>query len=357
MRNATIDIIDDLQLLVAEASAPNVGLHKTDSPGQQVLAMLASELRELRIRCARDPKAYKVAVVGLGNVGKSTLVNALLGQPVAPVRNGPCTASVVEFRHGPALKLEARGDALLAEEFRFSAVGDLQGRLTAMVDHASAESRAWTRLIVSLPAAILENGLIIADTPGFGAAGDVGEDDDRVLTEFLKKDVAQIFWVVMADEGIPLQAHRLYEQFLRERCDDLIVTNAEDWSDDDRSRWRKRYAPYLRRMPNMHFVSGKIAREARSTADIAKWEASGMKVVENRIRELASAPDRVEAVTKSLESLGGAVIERLADLEGRHGSGRLFLPTGAARFLTRHASQTWLPAWQPLLRRSLVTNF
>jgi len=40
-------------------------------------------------------------------------------------------------------------------------------------------------LVVSLPAEILADGLILADTPGFGAAGDDGPSDDQNSEEFL----------------------------------------------------------------------------------------------------------------------------------------------------------------------------
>ena len=58
-----------------------------------------------RLETAAD--RYVVGVVGLTNVGKSTLLNALFGVELAPHRNGPCTAAPIEFVHGEEHRVTA----------------------------------------------------------------------------------------------------------------------------------------------------------------------------------------------------------------------------------------------------------
>ena len=70
----------------SEAMALNYSLHRRLTVGSQ---------------------RYVVAFVGLSNVGKSTLLNALLGDELTPRRNGPCTGVPIEFQRGQSLGLRA----------------------------------------------------------------------------------------------------------------------------------------------------------------------------------------------------------------------------------------------------------
>lgn len=45
-------------------------------------------------------KILKVAIVGEFSRGKSTLLNALLGQRIQPIRDVPCNGTITRFRHG-----------------------------------------------------------------------------------------------------------------------------------------------------------------------------------------------------------------------------------------------------------------
>ena len=50
-------------------------------------------------RLQRMQQRFVVALAGMSNVGKSTLINALLGADVAPNANRPCTAAPIEFEY------------------------------------------------------------------------------------------------------------------------------------------------------------------------------------------------------------------------------------------------------------------
>jgi GTPase SAR1 family protein len=66
-------------------------------------ASLQDECSKLEQRL-REP--VRVAIVGPVNSGKSTLVNALLGQRVAPTNKSECTRLVTWFRYGHPQRVE-----------------------------------------------------------------------------------------------------------------------------------------------------------------------------------------------------------------------------------------------------------
>lgn len=95
------NILDELLLLVSESEVyHDVSADKVHQAFHGIFADVRHMLAEIRRRIIAASKRYVVAVVGLTNVGKSTLLNALFGQDLAPRRNGPCTAAPIEFIYG-----------------------------------------------------------------------------------------------------------------------------------------------------------------------------------------------------------------------------------------------------------------
>ncbi|RMH85165.1 MAG: hypothetical protein D6683_01310 [Actinomyces sp.] len=131
-----------------------------------------------RLRAARLAldEPLKVAVAGRVKAGKSTLVNALIGDEVAPTDAGECTRIVTWYRDGVSYRVEATiGSATVP--LRFSRADgvleiDLEGREAGEID----------RLDVTWPTAALRAHTII-DTPGIGSIDtEVGAATTRFLT-------------------------------------------------------------------------------------------------------------------------------------------------------------------------------
>jgi GTP-binding protein EngB required for normal cell division len=341
----TEEIIQEFLFLVEESKR----LHSDAEDAAEIagfFATLQSDLNKMRTRCIRSSRDYKVAVVGLGNVGKSTLINAILGERIAPVSNAPCTASIVEFRYGAELQLktEAPG-SLIPEIHAFSDVAALHKKLCSMVAHEdNAATDQWERIEVSLPADILSGGLILADTPGFGAAGEEGLGDTEIIENFLKKDAAQIFWIVMADQGIGKKEHDFYNKYLTERCDDLVATNAENWDEEDRKRWKKRYAPKLHSSVKIHFAKGKQAKTSRG--DPVAFQDSGVADLCERIKALKKTEGRLEGVMSTLRLLGEIVSSKTKE---KFPEKNFFDPLVSARLSEKIAPFPELTSWGQLL--------
>jgi hypothetical protein len=120
---------------------------------------------------ARLDEPLRVAIAGRVKSGKSTLLNALVGEPLATTEVGECTKVVTWYRHGHRYGafIQRRGDP------RLERVG--LRRLAGAVD---VEPGDWTpseleRIVIEWPAAALARVTLI-DTPGLGSlSGEVGE--------------------------------------------------------------------------------------------------------------------------------------------------------------------------------------
>ena len=159
---------------------------------------LREELYIFRKMLRRQP--FKIVIVGERKRGKSSLVNAIIGQEISPVReSAPETATVVSFHHAPSPDysvqfldssqfarledyLENEQDNLLLkrkiEHIRKGVAGGTftPGKLLSGItcwddlqDYISLEGRFSSfvaRVSVGLPLETLREGVVLVDTPG-----------------------------------------------------------------------------------------------------------------------------------------------------------------------------------------------
>jgi hypothetical protein len=132
---------------------------------EHVARRYAGTPQEQTIRAAavRLHEPLRVAIAGRINAGKSTLLNALVGERLAPTDAGECTRIVTWYRDGLTYRVIAQpvDGAPVAVPFRRgddALAVDLQGRDLADV----------RRLVVEWPSARLRSMTLI-DTPGLGS--------------------------------------------------------------------------------------------------------------------------------------------------------------------------------------------
>lgn len=303
--NELSTIVDELLMLVRESAE-----FQADTDVRSVLLEASLSIAAFRRRLSIISDLYIVGVVGLTNVGKSTLLNALLGVELAPRRNGPCTAASIEFAYGDALRVTVYHQrSLTRPTWRCSSIEEVHERLAAVADDAGGQaSREIRKIVVEAPISLLANGLIVADTPGFGAAQNANASDshEAALKRYLQEDVSQVFWVVLADQGIGKREKSFHEAFFGDVCDDIVVTGCDDWEAHDKDRFRRRYVDtFQSRLPRFHFVSGLQGLHARQAADPIGLEAAGITLLETRIRELVDCAGRLTAIQDALLQLAG----------------------------------------------------
>lgn len=161
-------------------------------------AELQRELADFRRILADQP--FRVVLVGEGKRGKSSLINALLGESLSPVREAvPETAAVAEFFHAsqpryavrwldeeqfayltdylageeenPLLRDKVEALRRTAAESRPRGLATLTSRAD-IPDYLAVDGRyaaLTARVSIGLPVELLRPGMVLVDTPGLNA--------------------------------------------------------------------------------------------------------------------------------------------------------------------------------------------
>jgi hypothetical protein len=142
-------LLDDVRALLDAAAV----VHR-DRPA--AVARLAAQRRRL-------DEPLRVALTGRVKAGKSTLLNALVGERLAPTDAGECTRVVTWFRNGPTPQAVLHRTDGAVRSLPVRRVG---GAL--QLDLAGTSPQDVTRLVVDWPSSGLEPATLI-DTPGIAS--------------------------------------------------------------------------------------------------------------------------------------------------------------------------------------------
>jgi hypothetical protein len=130
---------------------------------------------------ARLREPLRVALAGKVNAGKSTLLNALVGEVLAPTDAGECTRVVTWYREGIGYRATAVPRDGTPERVSFR-----RGDRGVEVDLGGLDADNLERLEVEWPASALRT-MVLVDTPGLDSLSGIGArtveflapDDDR----------------------------------------------------------------------------------------------------------------------------------------------------------------------------------
>src|SRR2546422_6513772 len=199
-----------LSRLAIEAGSPELA---------RVVDALAERLREGR---------FYVACVGQFKRGKSTLVNALVGESVLPTGVVPITAAVTVVRHGERLAARVRFGERDWEECD-------PGSLATYVSEEQnpGNEKGVVAVEVFVPSPLLESGMCLVDTPGIGS---ISAANTAATREFVPHVDAALV-VVGADPPISGDELALVQEIAREVADLIFVLNkADKLSDAEREQ-------------------------------------------------------------------------------------------------------------------------
>jgi small GTP-binding protein len=184
------------------------------------LPSVARDVRETRLP-KLDDERYSVVVLGEFNHGKSTFINALLGEAVLPAGITPTTAVLTHVNHGP------RTTATLVTEAgeRRGVDPKALGEWLTVEGLAPKEAGGGVqRVEIAHPASILENRLTIVDTPG---VNDINEQRADITYGYLPRADAAVFLLDATQILTASERQFLEERILRSTRDRLIFVVAK----------------------------------------------------------------------------------------------------------------------------------
>ena len=265
------------------------------------LPSIAEEAVALKARVAE--KRFYVACVGQFKRGKSTLLNALLGEAVLPVGVTPVTAAVTILRYGNERKIQIRRKDYTWEKINPS---DLEMYVT---EEKNPENRKQVEVVeIFFPSPLLESGMCLVDTPGIGS---VFSGNTQTTREFIPHIDAALV-VIGADPPISGEELELVENISESVPALIFALNKADRLSghdcDEALDFARRILKDRLKKENIDLFQISASEKLKGGKATRDWEA-----FESVIRNLAQGSG--EEVLRATEKRG---VQRLGERLARH---------------------------------------
>ncbi len=285
-RGALLDLLNETCVRLA-GIADAVGDHRS-----------AADAREIPVQERRAD--LNVLVVGQYKRGKSTLINALLGEDLMPTGALPVTGVLTVSRYGvqPALQVRFTGGAIATIR---------PNELSKFVSEAENpnNTRGVDRVEITWPAHILE-GLALYDTPGIGS---IWEHNSALALDALERTDAAIL-VIGPDPPIGATELAFARDVARSSERLFVVMNKADTSDaleEVLAFSGQALAGVLGRTPAMYALSARQARDLQQRGEADPRLESFRSGLRAFVAELGDATR-----TRSLRRRALAIVNRVA---------------------------------------------
>jgi hypothetical protein len=291
------DGMDRLSALLAAAAARFEALWSARS-------VHAGQLRELGARLAA--RRLQIAVLGQFKRGKSTLLNALLGQPLLPTGVVPLTAIPTFLRWGPVPSLRVTYlDDRSADKIELHEPAEISAELFRLVtEEGNPRNREKVaRVDLALPAALLEHGIVLIDTPGIGSTH--RHNTDAALAVLPECDAA--FFVLSVDPPVTAAELDYLDRVGPHVARLFFILNKIDYVAEPE---RAVAADFLQRTLRGHMpaganirifgVSARDALEAKQRSEPDRLTASGLAAVETFLADFL-AREKNAALRQAVE--------------------------------------------------------
>lgn len=225
-------------------------------------------------------QSFRLAVVGEFSQGKSTLLNALLGEEIQPVRAIPCSGTVTVLKYGTEKRVICRykdghSEEIPFEEYKLKAAISKEAALEHRSDELAQSNIA--EIIFEHPdLELCKSGVEILDSPG------LNEHPERTaITQKLLKDADAAIFLTNAMRLLPekekelIQDVRLYLNANKdnEPAENLfVVVNFMDSLDDEQDKQdiKQRLTSFVKDKNllslagenRIHYISAKAALKA-----------------------------------------------------------------------------------------------
>lgn len=295
----------DFQLLLGEA------IKRLEDLGAE---FLAEKDRLLSLRTRFEEGRFHLAVLGQFKRGKSTLLNAFLGQALLPTSVVPLTAIPTFLEYGPDLRIRVcYQDEKPPKDFTGKTLEEsvriLEGFVT---EDGNPKNRLGVMQVeIMHPSPILRHGVVLIDTPGIGSTF---THNTEATLNFLPQCDAALF-VVSADPPLTeVEADFLKE--VKSRIGRLFfIFNKVDYLNEQEKNaalgfFKKVLAEKIGAEEEypIFCVSARRGLDGKLLEDSHLWTGSGLSEVEDHlIRFLAS--EKANALREALSRKVRDVLE------------------------------------------------
>ena len=273
------------------------------------LDMAETENKINQLESLVQSDSFKVLVLGEFKRGKSTFINAMLGDEILPAYARPCTAIINEVKWGeprrallhPA-KTTENAEVLQPQEVP---VEQLEEYVVIQDDVSELHGNRYDRVELFWPLALCQNGVEIIDSPG------LNEHDIRqkVTMDYLSRVDAVLF--VLSCEALASKSELdVVDNILKPTghediffiCNRFNMIRAKE-REDVRQYGISRLAPRTKRgAERVFFISALDALEGRIENDGERVTKSGMLEVEQELeRFLANERGRLKILRPARE--------------------------------------------------------
>ena len=263
---------------------------------------------------------FSLVVVGQFKRGKTTFINALLGEDLLPAAIIPLTSIITVLKYGDKLRITAFFENGTEKEI---AQGDLPLYITEKCNPKN--EKGVNRVEITHPSQYLKNGVQIIDTPGIGS---VFEHNTKTTYEYLSSADGCVFLVAVDPPITQVELDFLRDLknlairtfFVQNKIDTVGITDRDESLAFSRDIIEKE-TDY----GNVEIfpLSGKEALEGKLANDYQKLEKSGLMNFERSLEKFLMDEKGGVLLKSSAEKTTRLVNEEMLFLELEEKSSRL----------------------------------
>ncbi|NUM34523.1 MAG: dynamin family protein [Candidatus Brocadiae bacterium] len=256
-------------------------------------------LQEICERLRND--TFKVMVLGEFKRGKSTFVNALLGENILPAKMPPCTAVITEVKYGESPKAILHYNDSKKEPMEIN-IKDI-GKYIVIKEESepTLEKKVYKKLEVLYPLALCKNNVEIIDSPGLNE----NEMRQHIVEDYIGRLDAGIL-VLSCRQFFSKSEQNFLEEYTSENMPVLskenlfIVANFFDAIEEEEEEIqdiKQRKDLYLgkifakQKIHQFYFLAAKQSLDAKASKNAKALAKSGLPEIEKALENFL-AQDR-----------------------------------------------------------------